>query len=49
MSTDFTNITESASLYDHLEEKSTLELLTDINREDHKIADAVSDVIPAIA
>lgn len=34
MSTDFTNITESASLYDHLEEKSTLELLTDINRED---------------
>ena len=49
MSTDFTNITESASLYDHLEEKSTLELLTDINREDHKIADAISDVIPAIA
>lgn len=41
-------ITESSSLYDHLEEMSTMELLTSINREDHRIADAVELAIPQI-
>lgn len=46
--TDFINITESPSLYDRLEEKSTSELLREINAEDHKVADAVERVIPRI-
>lgn len=45
---DFIKITEQPSLYDHLEEKSVAELLTDINREDQKVALAVQKVIPAI-
>ncbi len=45
---DFIKITEQPSLYDHLEEKSVAELLTDINREDQKVALAVQQVIPAI-
>jgi len=41
-------ITESPSIYRHLENKSTLELLTDINDEDQKVALAVQKSIPQI-
>lgn len=41
-------ITESPSLYRHLEQKSTEELLTDINTEDQKVAIAVQKSIPQI-
>jgi N-acetylmuramic acid 6-phosphate etherase len=44
----FTKITEQPSLYDNLEDKSVLELLTDINREDKKVALAVEAAIPQI-
>jgi N-acetylmuramic acid 6-phosphate etherase len=47
--TEYRKITETASLYDHLEEMSTTELLENINREDQKIALAVKEVIPAIS
>lgn len=40
--------TEQSSLYQNLEQKSALELLTDINAEDQKVALAVQKVIPAI-
>jgi N-acetylmuramic acid 6-phosphate etherase len=43
------NITESDSLYDKLEEKSVSEVLTIINREDQKVADAVEQTIPQIS
>lgn len=42
-------ITESPSLYDYLEQKDVLEILTDINREDKKVADVVEASIPQIA
>ena len=42
-------ITESPSHYNHLEKMSTLELLTNINQEDAKVALAVQRVIPQIA
>jgi len=35
-------ITESDSIYRHLEKKSTLEILTDINNEDKKVAEAIA-------
>ena len=38
----FVKISEQPSLYNDLEKKSVHELLTDINREDHKVADAVT-------
>lgn len=41
-------ITESPSLYRHLEQKSTLEILKDINTEDQKVALAVEKSIPQI-
>jgi len=41
-------ITESPSLYRHLEKKSTLELLSDINAEDQKVAMAVENSIHQI-
>lgn len=44
----FVKITEQASLYDNLEDKSVFELLTDINREDQKVALAVEKAIPQI-
>ena len=44
----FVKISEQASLYNDLEKKSVLELLTDINTEDHKVADAVQKAIPQI-
>lgn len=44
----FVKITEQSSLYDDLEKKSVHELLTEINQEDHKVADAVQKAIPQI-
>ncbi|MDR0825286.1 MAG: N-acetylmuramic acid 6-phosphate etherase [Prevotella sp.] len=44
----FIKITEQPSLYDNLESKSVLELLTDINNEDKKVAFAVEKAIPQI-
>ncbi len=41
-------ITEQSSLYDHLELMGTEELLTNINQEDRKVAEAVQRVIPLI-
>ena len=45
---DFVKTTEMASLYDHLEKMSTTELLTNINKEDQKVAMAISKKIPEI-
>jgi N-acetylmuramic acid 6-phosphate etherase len=42
-------VTESPSLYRHLENKSTMELLADINTEDQKVALAVQKSIYKIA
>lgn len=44
----FIKITEQASLYDNLEQKPVLEILTDINTEDQKVALAVQKTIPEI-
>lgn len=44
----FVKISEQPSLYDNLEQKSVHELLTEINQEDHKVADAVQQTIPHI-
>lgn len=44
----FKRISEQSSLYDHLETKSVKEILTDINAEDHKVADAVQAALPQI-
>lgn len=44
----FQKITESESLYHHLEQQSVHELLEEINREDQKVALAVQQTIPAI-
>lgn len=44
----FIKITEQSSLYDNLEEKSVLEILTGINQEDQKVALAVQKTIPEI-
>lgn len=41
-------ITEQPSLYDNLEDMSVSELLTNINREDQKVAFAVEKTIPQI-
>ncbi|MFT6815516.1 MAG: N-acetylmuramic acid 6-phosphate etherase [Sphingobacteriales bacterium] len=43
-----TKITETPSLHSDLEKMSTFELLTNINNEDRKVADAVNLVIPKI-
>ena len=40
--------TESSSLHDSLETKSTEELLFGINSEDHKVASAVKQILPQI-
>ena len=45
---DFIKVTEPAPLYDNLENTSTLEILSEINIEDQKIALAVEKTIPAI-
>lgn len=44
----FTKTTEKESLYNHLEQMSVHELLVNINKEDQKVATAVSKVIPEI-
>ena len=44
----FVKISEQPSLYDDLEKKSVHEILTEINQEDHKVADAVQQAIPQI-
>ncbi len=44
----FVKISEQESLYNDLEKKSVHDLLTEINREDHKVADAVQRAIPQI-
>ena len=44
----FVKISEQESLYNNLEKKSVHELLTEINQEDHKVADAVQQAIPQI-
>lgn len=41
-------ITESPSLYDHLESKSVREIIEEINAEDRKVAVAVQRVLPEI-
>lgn len=41
-------VTESDSYYDNLETMSVSQLLTNINKEDATVADAISTVIPAI-
>ena len=45
---DFKKITETPSLYDHLEKMEVIEILNNINREDQKVAIAVQKVIPRI-
>lgn len=40
--------TENSSLYDHLEQKSTRQLLEIINKEDQTVAHAVKKVIPRV-
>lgn len=44
----FIKITEQSSLHDHLEKKSVLELLTEMNEEDRKVPLAVAEAIPQI-
>jgi N-acetylmuramic acid 6-phosphate etherase len=44
----FLKITEQPSLYNDLEKKSVLELITEINNEDKKVAFAVEKAIPQI-
>lgn len=44
----FVKISEQPSLYNDLEKKSVLEILTDINNEDKKVAVAVEKAIPQI-
>ena len=45
---NFEKITEEPSHYDHLEQMSVHEILTHINEEDHRVADAVQQAIPKI-
>ncbi len=42
-------VTETSSSYDNLEKMGVSELLNNINAEDHKVAPAVKEKIPAIA
>ena len=44
----FIKISEQPSLYNDLETKSVHELPTEINQEDHKVADAVQKTIPQV-
>jgi N-acetylmuramic acid 6-phosphate etherase len=45
----FDKITESSSQYDHLEQMSVNEILSNINKEDQKVAKAVQECIPSIS
>src|ERR1700712_1915037 len=40
--------TESPSHYDHLEKKSVIELITDINKEDQSIAKILKEALPQV-
>ncbi len=44
----FEKVTEKSSLYNDLEKKSVLDILTEINQEDQKVALAVQKTIPEI-
>ena len=44
----FKKVTETTSLYRHLEQMPVIEILTDINKEDKKVADAVELALPKI-
>lgn len=48
MKTDFKKTTEESSKYSKLEQMTTRDLLTNINREDKTVAEAVEKVIPPI-
>ena len=48
MDQNFIRITEQPSLYDHLEQKTTADLLASINAEDRKVALAVASCLPHI-
>ena len=39
----FTKVTEQTSLHENLDQKSVLELMTEMNEEDQKVALAVKD------
>ncbi len=41
-------VTERPSLYDNLEQKTVMELITSINAEDMKVAPAIREVLPAL-
>ncbi|MGY8908633.1 MAG: N-acetylmuramic acid 6-phosphate etherase, partial [Flavobacteriales bacterium] len=45
---NFTKTTEQDSNYNHLEKMSVLEVLTNINNEDKKVAFAVEKALPQI-
>lgn len=49
MDRPYQKITEQASPYEKLEEKDSLELVSLINREDQRVADAVAEILPQIA
>ena len=42
------NTTESPSYYDNLEKMSIKDLLTNINKEDHTVPQAIAKIIPNI-
>ncbi|NAS29884.1 N-acetylmuramic acid 6-phosphate etherase [Flavobacteriaceae bacterium R38] len=46
---DYKKITETASLYNDLEQMNTGDILMNINEEDKKVAKAVNEVIPQIS
>lgn len=41
-------VTERPSLYDNLEQKTVMELITAINAEDMKVAPAIREALPAL-
>ena len=43
------SITESESLYNNLEYKSIYEILSEINREDRRVVEAIEDILPQIS
>ena len=45
----FDRITEQSSLYNDLEKKSVEDIVTEINQEDHRIADAVQATLPQVS
>ena len=48
MNQKFKKTTESTSLYNGLEQMTTLDLLTSINKEDKKVAKVIEEIIPSI-